>query len=92
VTAFDPVHVPPLQVYVWRHRLLPVHAVPSCAAPLSTQTADPVEHEMTPAWQAVEYVQAVPAVQATHAPALQTMLVPHEVPFAKDVCWSVHVA
>ncbi len=40
------------------------------------------EQTVMPAWQALDAVQASPAVQATHAPALQTMLVPHEVPLA----------
>jgi hypothetical protein len=40
------------------------------------------EQAVMPAWQTLDAVQASPAVQATHVPPLQTMLVPQEVPFA----------
>jgi hypothetical protein len=40
------------------------------------------EQAVRPAWQALGGVQAVPAVQATQLPLLQTMLVPQPVPLA----------
>jgi hypothetical protein len=40
-----------------------------------------VEHEYVPEWQA-STMQDPPAVHAAHEPALQTMLVPHDVPLA----------
>jgi hypothetical protein len=44
----------------------------------------PVEHSVTPPWQSWSgcAVQAFPAVQDTHVPALHTWLGPQEVPFA----------
>jgi hypothetical protein len=40
------------------------------------------EQTVMPAWQTLDAMQASPAVQATHVPVLQTMLVPQEVPLA----------
>jgi hypothetical protein len=47
----------------------------------STQTAVPVEHEVTPSRQTLGFpAHASPTVQDTHAPALQTRFVPQGVP------------
>ena len=40
------------------------------------------EQTAIPAWQALAGVHASPAVHATQAPALQTLFIPHVVPFA----------
>ena len=69
-------HVPPLQT------LLFPQEVPFARLPVSAQTEVPVAHEVAPVRQAVAGVQAAPAVQAPHAPPLQTLFVPQEVPFA----------
>ena len=51
-------------------------------AAVSTQVEAPVAHEVAPSLQVVGLVvQETPAVQATHAPALQTWFVPQTVPF-----------
>ena len=70
--------------------LLP-HALPAALFPPSTQTEVPVEHEVTPALQRFGLVvQARPAVQAEHVPALHTRLVPQLVPSGSEVVVSVH--
>lgn len=70
------VQVPELQTM-----LLP-HAVPFArAVPVSVQAEAPVEHDVSPVWHALLGVHARPAVQAAHAPLLQTMLAPQAVPF-----------
>ena len=51
--------------------------------PVSTQTATPVTHEVAPVLQWFVGWQAVPAVHAPHVPVLQTMFVPHDVPFER---------
>ena len=63
------------------HTLLVPHVVPlSVLVPVSSQVLVPVAHDVVPTWQAFVGAHARPAVHATHAPALQTSLVPHEVP------------
>jgi hypothetical protein len=75
------VHVPAAE----QTRSVP-HAVPAGFAAPSTHCWAPVVHEVTPAWQAASglVVQASPAVQEVHAPALQTRFVPQLVPFARS--------
>jgi hypothetical protein len=61
------------------HTLLVPQPVPFVSmVPVSVQVIG--EHEVLPAWQALVGVHASPAVQATHAPALHTMFVPHIMP------------
>lgn len=56
------------------------HAVPSVAAPRSTQTSRPVVHAIDPVLHGSVGVQAVPARHATQLPSLHTRPVPHAVP------------
>jgi hypothetical protein len=58
------------------------HTVPGALSTESTQADAPVEHEVTPVLHWLGFVvQLTPAVQPTHwFIALQTWLVPHEVP------------
>jgi hypothetical protein len=51
-----------------------------------------VLQEVVPVWQALVGVHETPAVHPTHAPALQTVFVPHDVPFAATVPVSVQTA
>lgn len=75
-----PLHVP--QPPEQQIELVP-HDVPSVALPVEPQVCDPVEQDVVPVWQALPPGEhATPAVQATQVPLPQTMLVPHEVPFA----------
>ena len=74
--AVQLLHAPPLQT------LFVPHEVPFATLPVSAQTEVPVAHEVAPVRQAVAGVQATPAVQAPQAPLLQTLFVPHDVPFA----------
>jgi hypothetical protein len=68
-------HDPALQT-----RLVP-HDVPlPTLVPVSVHTWVPDAQEVVPTWQLLVGVQGVFAVHATHAPALQTMLVPQAVP------------
>ncbi len=68
-------HEPPL------HTMPVPHAVPS-GARVSKSVQVPVEQARLPLSQGLAGVQAVPSVQAMHAPLSHTMLVPHDVPFA----------
>jgi hypothetical protein len=70
-------HVPLLQT-----RFVP-HAVPFALLPPSTQVIVPVAHDVVPTLQLLVgfVVHDEPAVQAPHPPLLQTMFVPHELPF-----------
>jgi len=74
--AVQLLHVPPLQT------LFVPHDVPFVTFPVSAQTEVPVAHDVAPVRQAVAGVQATPAVQLLHVPPLQTLFVPHDVPFA----------
>ena len=65
------------------HTLLLPHDVPFVRFPFSTQTEVPVAHDVAPVWHAVGGVQLTAAVQLLHAPALHTLLLPHDVPFAR---------
>ncbi len=58
---------------------------------LSTQTDAPVAQLVTPTLHGLAGVQASPAVQPTHTPALQTWSVPHDEPSATFPV-SVHTA
>ena len=60
------------------------HVVPLAAplAPVSLQTAEPVEQSVEPVSQTLLGVHAAPWVQALHCPLSQTWLVPHDVPLA----------
>jgi hypothetical protein len=61
-------------------------------APVSSQTDPPVAHDVAPTWHGFAAgVQATAAVQATHAPPLQTWSVPHVVPSGAGPV-SVHTA
>jgi hypothetical protein len=61
-------------------------------APVSSQTDAPVAHDVAPTWHGFAAgAQATAAVQATHAPPLQTWSVPHVVPFGAGPV-SVHTA
>jgi hypothetical protein len=64
------------------HTLLFPQDVPFATFPVSPQTEVPVAHEVAPVRHAFAGVQLTPAMQDPHAPLLQTLLVPHEVPFA----------
>ena len=64
------------------HTLLFPHDVPFATFPVSVQTDVPVAHDVAPVRQALAGVQVVPAVQLPQAPALHTLLFPHDVPFA----------
>jgi len=57
--------------------------VPFATLPVSAQTEVPVEQEIAPVRQAVAGVQAAPSAQSPQAPALQTLFVPHSVPFGR---------
>jgi hypothetical protein len=71
-------------------RFVPQETPLGCGVPVSTHTADPVAHETVPRWQGLAAsVHVAPAVQATQAPALQTMFVPHAVP-AGSVAVTMH--
>jgi hypothetical protein len=65
---------------VWQTLFVP-HEVPFATFPVSAQTEVPEAHDVAPVRQAAG-VQATPAVQAPQLPLLQTLLVPHDVPFA----------
>jgi hypothetical protein len=57
------------------------HALPAgAAAPVSTQLAAPVVHLVTPRWQLLAGTHEAPSAHAAHAPALQTLPLPHGVP------------
>jgi hypothetical protein len=56
------------------------HGVPLPSVPFCAQVCAPVVQDVIPVWQGAG-VQLAPEVHAMHWPLLQTMLVPHEVPF-----------
>ena len=66
------------------------HDVPFARLPLSAQTGVPVVQTFEPVRHGLLGVQVLPAVHDAHAPLLQTMLVPHDVPFALAVPVSMH--
>jgi hypothetical protein len=85
--ATQAVHVPPLQTW-FEPQVVPFG---SGAAALSTHTDVPVEQDVMPVLQGSGFVAQVwPAVQATHAPALQTWFDPQPVPSARTVPESTH--
>jgi hypothetical protein len=59
------------------------HAVPFATFPVSEQTTTPVTHEVVPVLHRFVGWQPTPAWQMPQVPLLQTMFVPHEVPFAR---------
>jgi hypothetical protein len=69
------------QVPLLQTRLVPQTVPLTSELPVSAQVIVG-EQAVMPAWQGFAGVQASPAVHATHAPALHTMLVPQLVPFA----------
>ena len=75
--AVQLLQVPPLQT------LFVPHDVPFARFPVSAQTEVPVAHDVAPVWHAVAGVQEVPAVQDPQVPKVQTMFVPHTVPFTR---------
>lgn len=67
--------------------------VPFGWSPAAVQTGAPVAQEMAPVRQSCpDSEQLPPAAHATQAPPLQTMSVPHAVPFASGCCASAQVA
>jgi hypothetical protein len=86
---------PPVHATHWpeeQTRLVP-QGVPSTAlVTVSTHVEWPVEQDVAPVWHRFSGTQPRLDVQAMHAPALQTMLVPHVVPLPAGVFVSVHVA
>jgi hypothetical protein len=59
------------------------HDVPSPTDPVELHTGWPVEHDVVPVWHVLPPgLHAAFVVQATQLPWLQTMFVPHDVPFA----------
>lgn len=66
-------------------------AVPSGAFPETVQTSVPVAHDVCPTLQGAVTVHAVPLVQLTHPPSLQTLSVPQAVPSDTLVPRSVQV-
>ena len=85
VPAVQAEHVPLLHT-----RLVP-HAVPFALLPVWAHTDAPVTHEVVPVLQMFVGWQLAPAVHATHAPLLQTWLVPHTVPLTRLVPASAQV-
>jgi hypothetical protein len=83
--GFDGVQVAPswhaTHFPVWQTSPVP-QAVPFGLSAVSVQTGAPVAHEIAPVRQAFVVVQTPSATQASHAPLLQTMLVPQAMPFA----------
>lgn len=79
-------HVPPA------HTRPAPQAVPSVAAPRSTQTSLPVVHAIVPVLHGSVGVQVVPARHATQVPALHTLPVPHAVPSAAAAPVSTQLA
>ena len=82
------VHAPPAvhatQLPVLQTMFAP-HEVPSGLLPLAPQTIVPVLHDVVPILHMFAGWQPTFAVQAVHVPALQTMLVPQDVPAALSV-------
>jgi hypothetical protein len=68
------------------------HRVPTGLLPLSTQTEDPVAHEVRPSLQGLAGEQVTPAVHETQLPALHTRFVPQVFPSDTAVPMSVHTA
>src|SRR5205085_6327506 len=60
-------HTPP-----WQARPDPQAAPSATAFPLSAQVEAPVAHEVTPVWQGLAELQALPETQATHDPPPHT--------------------
>jgi len=81
--AVQDTHAPVLQTW-----LVP-QVVPFAFAAPSTQAEVPVAQLVAPSWQSVSgfVVQATPAVQEAHAPALQTRFVPQLVPFGSGAAF-----
>ncbi len=67
------------------------HEVPLFTGlPVSLQTGNPVVHDVVPVWQLLAGVHAVPVEHAPHAPLSQTIPVPHDVPFGRELPESLH--
>lgn len=76
VPALQVVQLPALQT------MLAPQLVPLFLFPDSTQTGEPVAHDVVPVLQAFAGWQLAPAAQDTQVPALQTLSVPQPAPFA----------
>jgi hypothetical protein len=74
------------------HTWLTPHAVPfETLAAVSVQVELPVAHEVVPTLHGLGFAEQLPPeVQAAQVPALQTWLVPHEVPLLTLVDESMH--
>ena len=71
------------------HTMFVPQGVPLGLFPEAKHAETPVEHEVIPAWHISVGWQAFPAAQAAQIPPLQTLSVPHDVPFAIVVPVSV---
>ena len=69
------------------HTMLAPHIVPFGRLLCSTQTGEPVKHDVAPVLQAFVGWQLAPDEQPTQVPALQTRSVPHWAPLESD--WPV---
>ena|GEM_PF-5790280 len=81
-----------MQTSLLLHTMFVPHGVLTGLFPVSMHTGVPVAQEFIPVLQGFAGMQ-VPAAQAAHVPALQTLLVPPElqsVPFARLVPVSTH--
>ena len=67
------------------------HEVPFARLPFSVQTGTPVVQRFAPVRHGFVGVQVLPAVQAAHAPLLQTMFAPHTAPLTRFLFVSAHV-
>lgn len=74
--AAQETQLPPLQTMSVPHDV-PLEAL----FPVSWQDIVPAWQLTVPLWHGLVGVQLTPLVQATHAPPLHTLLVPHDVPF-----------
>jgi hypothetical protein len=78
------VQVPPVvhgpQTPLWHAMLFPQDS-PFMMLLVSTHTGLPVEHEIVPFLHRFVGWQAAPSLQVLHVPPLQTLFVPHNVPF-----------
>lgn len=83
VPALQVAQVPALQT-MFAPQLVPLFLLPD-----STQTGDPVAHDVVPVLHALAGWQLAPAAHDTHVPALQTLSVPHDAPLASALPVSV---
>ncbi len=74
-----------------RQTSLSPHDDPSGASATTAQTGVPVPHEVRPSLHVTSGVQARPAAQPTHNPALHTRSAPQEVPLATGIPVSLQI-